>query len=77
MAYLVITINSSDSIQQINSKCNIQTKPEESAVALANYITSIASGNVTGSITVVTRATDPAVGPDADPNAIAYTDNLN
>lgn len=63
MARLVLVIDTSDSIAQLNAKLNLADtgNGEEHASLLANYLSACQGGMVDASIQVTTRDTDPSV----------------
>jgi hypothetical protein len=63
MAHLVIVINTSDSIAELNSKLDLANSgnPEEHVAKVANYIAACQGGIVDASMQVTSRGTDPAV----------------
>ena len=62
MAYLVIVINSSDSIEQLNSSVQSST-PQDASKKLANYLKAAASGYGPriSSMEITTRDSDVSV----------------
>jgi hypothetical protein len=63
MAHLVIVINTTDSIAELNAKLDLANSgnPEEHVAKVANYIAACQGGTVDSSIQVTSRGTDPAV----------------
>lgn len=63
MARLVLVIDTTDSIAQLNSKClKGSSKPHDSLQNCRNYIDAILAGAVDASVQSTTRDTDPSVG---------------
>lgn len=61
MAYLVIVINSPESISELNSKIQGTKSSPEALNAVANYVNAINSANISATAQVTIRDTDPAV----------------
>ena len=63
MAHLVIVIDTSDSIAEINAKLDLVNggNPEEHVAKIANYIASCQGGSVDASMQVTSRDTAPVV----------------
>lgn len=63
MAHLVIVIDTSDSIAEINAKLDLANggNPEEHAAKIANYIAACQGGSVDASLQVTSRDTAPSV----------------
>jgi hypothetical protein len=61
MAHLVIVINSPESISELNSKIQRKGSSPEALNNVANYISAINSANVSASVQVTVRDSDPAV----------------
>ena len=64
MAFLVVVIDTSDSVAQLNAKLDLASSgnPEEHVAKVANYIAACQGGIVDASVQVTSRDTDPAVG---------------
>jgi len=70
MEFLVLVIDSPDSIAQLNSKQVVQTaKPQEGVVACREYLEAILAGAVDCSVQVTTRDTDPSVATSGSGSA--------
>lgn len=61
MAFLVLVIDTSDNIANLNQKVQRPTKPHEAVVNCRNYLDAILAGAKDCSVQVTTRDTDPAV----------------
>jgi hypothetical protein len=61
MAHLVIVIDTTDSIADLNSKIQRATKPHETLNLLLNYFNAIGGGVVDASLQVTVRDTAPTV----------------
>lgn len=63
MAHLVLVINTTDSIAQLNAKLDLGSSgnPEEHVAKIANYISGCQAGTVDASIQVTSRDTAPTV----------------
>ena len=61
MAHIVIVINSPESISELNSKIQRVGSSAEALNNVANYINAVNSANVSASVQVTIRDTDPAV----------------
>lgn len=61
MAHLVIVINSPDNISELNSKIQRVGSSPEALNNVANYINAINSANISASVQVTVRDTDPSV----------------
>ncbi len=61
MAKLVIEIDSTDSIAQLNSKVMFPTKALEGVIALRNYLDAMLAGCVDASAQVTSRDTTASV----------------
>jgi hypothetical protein len=63
MARLVIVIDTTDSIAELNSKLDLSVggNPDEHVAKIANYIAACQSGVVDASMQVTSRGTDPGV----------------
>lgn len=63
MAHLVIVIDTSDSIAELNAKLDLANggNPEEHVAKIANYIASCQGGAVDASLQVTSRDTAPSV----------------
>lgn len=77
MSVLTIVITTAaDTVVSLNDKCERPTKPHEEMNALIDYLAAISGGVKASSVQVVTRATDPSVTTDGDPNSQTFTYNL-
>lgn len=61
MAHLVIVINSPESIAELNSKIQRVGSSPEALNNVANYVNAVNSANVSATVQVTVRDTDPAV----------------
>lgn len=61
MAHLVIVVDTSDSIADLNSKIQRATKPHEALNLILNYINAINGGVTDASLQVTVRDTAPSV----------------
>lgn len=62
MAHLVIVINSPDSIEELNSKVQRKNSSPEALNNIANYVNAINSANISATVQVTVRDSDPLVG---------------
>lgn len=76
MAYLTIVISApNDGVAQMNQVAQEPTLVNGELNALINYLAAIAGGNKAASFYVVTRATNPTVTTDGDPNSLSVSYN--
>lgn len=63
MAHLVLVIQTTDSIAELNAKLDLGSSgnPEEHVAKVANYIAACQAGIVDASVQVTSRDTDPSV----------------
>lgn len=77
MAVLTIVITTAaDTVVTLNNKCESPTKPHETMNLLIDYLAAIAGGTKASTVQVVTRASNPTVTTDGDPNSQTFTYNL-
>lgn len=71
MAHLVLVIETTDSIAQLNAKLDLGSSgnPEEHVAKVANYIAACQAGTVDASIQVTSRDTAPAVATSGSGSA--------
>ncbi len=63
MAFLVLVIDTENSIADLNQKIGTDaTKPHDSVAAVARYLEGICGGAVNANVQVTSRSTDPSVG---------------
>lgn len=76
MAYLTIVIDSvNDTVINLNQEVQRPTKVKATLNEIIDFIGAIAGGNKPASFYVVTRASDPAVTTDSDPNSESISYN--
>lgn len=61
MAHLVLVIDTSDSIANLNSKIHNAGNPREAVVNARNYLDAILGGAIDASLQVTSRDTAPSV----------------
>ena len=69
MAYLVIEINTSNSIEEFNDQQNMATKKTESLNGLINLIASLNSGTAAGTVQIISRDSSASVGTSGSGSA--------
>lgn len=62
MAFLVLVIDTSDSIADLNGKIQRPTNPHEAIANARNYLDAIMGGTKDASVQMTTRDSDPSVG---------------
>lgn len=62
MATLNITINSANTIGDLNARVLVTDSPKEALNQLVDYVMGLASGRSAGTIIITSRDSDPSVG---------------